>query len=151
MTSHGPATDSDLAWWTGLPLADVRSGLAGAGARIRQGEGGWSAAKPRRAKVISPDAHLLPAFDEFAVGYKDRSAALARLPSGRAGPQIGLLSPCVLVDGEMVGTWTRSLGKARALVKLRPLVKWTREEREAIEKDADRYASFLGLGLTRLG
>ncbi|MEI7743298.1 MAG: winged helix DNA-binding domain-containing protein, partial [Chloroflexota bacterium] len=45
VTSHGPATDADLARWTGLPLGQVRRGLAGAGTAIERidigGTGYW--------------------------------------------------------------------------------------------------------------
>ena len=142
--SHGPAQAADFAWWAGVPLAQARAALEASGAR--QGEDGWSAPRPRVASEPSPAAHLLPAFDESAVAYKDRSAALARVGS-RANAQIGLLSPSILVDGQMVGTWGRKIAKERVRIALKPLVAWTRAERDAIEEAAQRYADFLGLGL----
>jgi hypothetical protein len=148
VTSHAPATLQDLAWWTGLTLADARAALAGAGGAVRESEDGWIAASPRRVtREASPAAHVLPAFDEFAVAYKDRSAALARVPKRVLTPQIGLLSPSIVVDGQMVGSWGRRLTKDRVEVSLKPMLRWSREEHEAIEGAAERYAKFLGLEL----
>lgn len=142
--SHGPVSVADLAWWAGVGKREAAEALGGAKG-VREEDGLWSASRPRRVRAPSPDAHLLPAFDESAVAYKDRSAALERV-GARANAQIGLLSPCVVVDGQMVGTWGRTLGKDEVRIALKPLLAWSRDEREAIERAAERYARFLGLG-----
>ncbi|MEA3200150.1 MAG: hypothetical protein QOE90_1578 [Thermoplasmata archaeon] len=142
-TGHGPASAADFAWWSGLPLTEARAALASAKG-LRETPEGWSAARPRQARETSPAAHLLPAFDEMAVAYKDRGAALRRVGK-LASPQIGLLSPCILVDGQMVGTWGRTLTRTRVRIALKPLVAWSRAERSAVEAAAQAYADFLGL------
>lgn len=141
--SHGPARADDLAWWAGLSVGGARAALHDAGASIVEEDGMWRPVRPRRASARSPAAHLLPAFDELAVAYKDRSAALERV-RGVARPQVGLLSPSVVVDGQMVGTWARTRGKGAVTVDLKPLCAWTSDEREAVEAAAERYAAFLG-------
>ena len=142
IASHGPATAADLAWWSGTTLGETRAALGRAGG-LRE-EQGWRVERPRVVRETSPAAHLLPAFDEMAVGYKDRSAALHRV--GRnANAQIGLLSPCIIIDGQMVGTWGRTIRGDCVRVTLKPLVPWSGAEREAVAQQAERFATFLGL------
>ena len=85
--SHGPATERDLARWSGLPLGDVRRGLALCADRIARLELGGityhlapevlDAVPAVPAAAAVPDVRLLPGFDEYLLGYGDRSAAVA--------------------------------------------------------------------------
>src|SRR6266540_1053035 len=79
-TGHGPATFQDLAWWSGLSAADAREALELARPKlVRDSVAGrvlWRAAAPPAGTRAWPAAHLLPAFDELLVGYRDRSATL---------------------------------------------------------------------------
>ena len=54
---------------------------------------------------------LLPPFDEYLVGYADRSAVLdpKHILSTNAGG--GMLSAVIVIDGEVAGTWKRTLKK----------------------------------------
>src|SRR5262249_40384495 len=94
-TSHGPATERDFAWWTGLSLGEARRAIAIAG-KVR-------VSKAPRARVRM--AALLPAYDEYTVAYRDRSAFLD--PALAARMKNGIFSPVVLVDGRIAGTWKR--------------------------------------------
>ncbi len=113
--SHGPATVADFAWWTKLPLRDVRA--AAAAVRDRLGvvsvdDVEYFAAPehlelPPRAPVAR-SVFALPGFDEFLLGYTDRSAAL----DARYAPRIvpgnnGVFKPTIVAAGRVVGTWTR--------------------------------------------
>ena len=76
-TSHGPATLQDLMWWSGLTATDAKAGLEAVKSfliseKIEEKEY-WFAPND------TPENHslyLLPGFDEYLLGYKDRSAAL---------------------------------------------------------------------------
>ena len=82
--SHGPATERDFAWWTGIPLTDVRAALAAVREQlvelVFEGVSYWLA--PATAELLDgvvPGARsvlLLPGFDEFLLGYTDRSHVL---------------------------------------------------------------------------
>ena len=110
MTSHGPATEADLARWSGLPLGQVRTGLAAVRDRLAvaevDGVRHWSdpalpdllAAHRAQARAV----HLLPGFDELVLGYADRTATVppgvaeriapggnGRLPAHRRAPWRG--------------------------------------------------------------
>ena len=109
-TSHGPATERDFSWWTGLNLGEARRAIDIAG----------KIAMPRAP--VAKMAALLPPFDEYTVAYRDRSAI--GLPEGVAS----LMAPIVLIDGKYANTWRRSGSKAITDVKPTPLV------RDAIER-----------------
>ena len=51
--------------------------------------------------------HLLPAFDEYLIAYKDRSEVLAPEHRARAFNTFGIFMPVVLHDGRIVGCWSR--------------------------------------------
>ncbi len=148
LRSRGPATDRDLAWWTGLPLGEVREAIESIGGELRaraiEGQIGWSAAGAR-AGSPAPAAHLLPPFDEYLIAYRDRSAMLDAAHIGRINAGGGMLGSCILVDGRVAGTWRRTLNRKHVLVELQTFVRVTRAQRQAIEEAAHRYGRFLGL------
>ena len=109
-TSHGPATVRDFAWWASLTLTEARRGVA--------------VAKPRELEVdgttyyLADDLEpakgtfLLPGFDEYLLGYQDRSAPLAAEYAAAVVPgNNGIFQPTIVKNGEVVGIWKRPLGK----------------------------------------
>ena len=148
--SRGPATDADFAWWIGLSLTDARAGLAAvrdqlvfeevevAGKCVTMWRGHTST-----APMTTPDAHLLPAFDEYLVAYKDRSDVLAPEHTRHHNAGGGLLAPTVVVDGRVVGTWRRMLARDAVEVTATLFAPVTKTQQTAIERAAKRYAAFL--------
>ena len=138
-TSHGPATLHDFAWWSGLTLGDARAGLESAAPRLVRedvdAQTYWFP-EPAKAKPRSPEAHLLPVYDEYLVGYKDRTAALDPLYAERAGN--GIFRPVVVVDGRVAGTWTRATVAEPSL-----FTPPSRAETRAVAAAAERYATFV--------
>jgi hypothetical protein len=145
-TSHGPATAQDFAWWSGLPLGDARRGVDVAGRHlVADGVGGptyWSAperALPRRRTT----AHLLPAYDEYTVAYRDRRAFLEARHAERT--RNGIFSSVVLVDGRIVGTWRRRATRDQVTLTAELLERPGRDALRVLEGVAARYGAFLGL------
>jgi len=102
------------------------------------------AARPRRKR--SPTAHLLPNYDEYFIGFKDRSAFGERL-SLAEDAMVGdaLRAHVIVVDGQLVGGWKRTLTKAAVVVELTLLVRLTKPEREAVVEAAQALGDFLEL------
>jgi hypothetical protein len=127
--SHGPATVEDLVRWSGLTVRDVRRGIAVAGAGLATVEiegkvlllGADALDEAEAIAAHEAPVLLLPGFDEYVLGYKDRSAMLAPerfdaiVPGGN-----GMFKATVVVDGEIVGTWGRKAGAKRVSVEARP-------------------------------
>ena len=111
--SHGPASDRDFAWWSGLSLTMAREAMQLAGERLREivldDTALWSLSSIR-ADVPAPNGllHLLSPFDELLVGYKDR-AAYDRVP-GAPDEAITFFRPSVLLNGRLVGAWQKTMG-----------------------------------------
>jgi hypothetical protein len=149
---HGPATIGDFAWWSGLPLAEARLATALAGEWIEEevirGQPYWFAPSASSASDSRGGAHVLPAFDELLVGYADRSAALDARHVGAvlAG---GIFNPIVVLDGRVVGTWKRQLGRREVVCSVAPFTALTASKVRAVERALGRYAAFVGLDFRR--
>ena len=109
-TGHGPARRQDFARWTGLPAADARTALEGARDHLVTDDDGMFLAPDtaeRLAAAEDPGAELLlPGFDEFVLGYGDRSEILDAEHADRIVPGgNGMFHPTVVRDGRVVGTW----------------------------------------------
>ncbi|MEU1972914.1 winged helix DNA-binding domain-containing protein [Microbacterium sp. NPDC019599] len=145
-TSHGPATERDLAYWATLTLTDVRRGLAGAADRLESFEHDdrtyWHA--PGEAPASSsPAGHLLQVLDEMYRGYQESRWVLdeaGMLVRGRESA-IGM----ALVDGQLLAGMKRAVNAKAVTFEIRPTRPLDRGEAGAIEGAADRYARYLGL------
>ena len=104
LRGHGPATAADLATWSGLPLGDARAGLRAIGAELV--EDGDLVDLARREPVAPIGPRLLPAFDPYLLGWKDRSFAVRPALTKRVYPGGGMLRAAATVDGVAVGTWS---------------------------------------------
>lgn len=141
-TSHGPATLQDFVWWSGLTVADARHGIELVDRHVRQeliDEKVYLS--PRAVKPPKPthSAHLLPAYDEYTVAYKDRQTIFARNDGKPSITTWGLLGPIVILDGQVVGTWKRTNNK----VELNVPQDLKKSERSTIAQAVDRYEAFL--------
>jgi hypothetical protein len=150
-TSHGPATMQDFAWWSGLTLAEIRLGLEGAASHLVHETIGdrtyWLAAgsSRREARASAARAHLLPAFDEYTVAYSDRSAVLHPKYAKRVNAGGGIFNPIVVVDGQVLATWKRSIEKDKVVISVMTFDRLSIRQRQAVDRAARRYAKFLGL------
>ena len=111
VASHGPVTVRDLAGWVGRTLTFAREAVALAGDQVRTTEiGGQAYLVPPEppAAASAPAVRLLPGFDEYVLGYKDRSAMLTPEEELRVVPgKNGMFLGTVVVGGLVVGTWNR--------------------------------------------
>jgi hypothetical protein len=109
LRGHGPATAADLAAWSGLSLRDARSGLVAIAGELEQrGELVDLAGRPEPPRRLP--ARLLPAFDPYLLGWRDRSFAVAAEHARRVHPGGGIVRATAVADGRVVGTWSRRRG-----------------------------------------
>ncbi len=153
--SHGPAGADDLARWSGLTLRDVRRGIEVAGRGIAEraisgrpfylGAEAADAANADHGRREPAGLLLLPGFDEYLLGYRDRSAMLAPehaeaiVPGGN-----GMFRSTIVADGEVVGTWGRRVGARAITIELEPFEALSQPQRDALAEAAGRYGRFLG-------
>jgi hypothetical protein len=147
--SHGPATVRDLVRWSGLTTGDVKRGLAISGSRLTaldlDGVRYYVAPETLAQPGAPARVHLLPGFDEYLLGYGDRTAALATEHSAAVVPGgNGMFKPTVVADGEVVGTWRRTVTARDVLIE--PLL-WgslSGKLRAALVEAVGAYSGFLG-------
>jgi hypothetical protein len=148
--SHGPATVQDYAWWSGLTLTDARAGVEMVKPELRQhildGAEYWFG-EPPPAKADPDSAFLLSNYDEYKVGYKDRSAVFdpAHAPKVRSPQNNILFVNTIAVGGEILGKWRRTKKKTAAVIEAELFGPVTARQRKRITEAARSYGEFLGM------
>ncbi|HEX4204499.1 MAG TPA: winged helix DNA-binding domain-containing protein [Ktedonobacteraceae bacterium] len=152
VASHGPATVYDFAWWTGLTISDARTGFHAVRSELcvekHNGQEYWLSSDALSGGARhSSDLYLLPGFDEYLLGYKDRSAVLATKHAQKVVPgSNGVFMPMLVVAGQVVGTWKRTLKRNELDILLKPFDQSSDLETGA--REAVRYyCDFRGLPL----
>lgn len=153
--SHGPTTVKDFSGWTGLTMTDARRGVAAAGADLRE-------VTVDGAPMVAAAAVLdegpgksggntwlaLPGFDEYLLGFKDRSMMMrpedlaAVIPGGN-----GMFRATIVRGGRVQAVWTRTLTRKGVTVTVEPL-EGAAPDREQIVRALEPYAAYLELPLT---
>jgi hypothetical protein len=145
--SHGPAAAADFIWWSGLPAADARRGIAAIQSSLvaiqEEGRDYWLVEpETEPPEIVSPTAHCLPPFDEYLLGYKERSAALHPDHVKQVNAGGGLPKPALILDGKVVGVWKRTK-KKRALQVSRELFRrLSAGESTAVTQAIEQFAQF---------
>jgi hypothetical protein len=146
VTGHGPAQVRDLAWWSGLSMADAKRGFEASRGELEHavidGKTYWFGPLRPVTRRARPIAHLLPNYDELLIAFKDRSAML----DPRITPKASVLSAhFVTIDGRIVGGWRRTLGKGEVVIAAELLRPLTLSEMRSLKAAAARYARSLEL------
>ncbi len=118
LRAYGPATAADFALWTGMTLTEARGIWAREHAGLAHVDvEGWGSAILREdldalalANLAGAPIRLLPYFDTFLLGHKNREHLVAAQHQPAVYRAQGWIAPVVLVDGRVVAVW----GYARA-------------------------------------
>jgi hypothetical protein len=137
--AHAPADPDDFAAWSGLPVADVRRA--------------WTAVAGDDGPAAGDDGsdsppggvRLLPAFDEWLLGWASRDFTLPPEHARKAAPGGGIIRPVAIQDGRVVATWR--LDRPRRTLEVAPFGPISRA---GLEQETAAVGAFLGieLGLT---
>jgi hypothetical protein len=143
--SRGPATLKDFAWWGGITLGDATTGLDAVKHNListaANGSLFWMPKEPKTIPGKSPLAYLLPAFDEFAVAYGDRTATVH--PKYLEQARHVIFDPAIVVNNQVVGTWTRRINKKAVDITLNFFGKISQVQKKSVEAAATRYKKFI--------
>ena len=147
--SRAPATAHDFAWWSGLTLAECTRGIAMAGRQLQpitvDGKRYFVPADFELPSKVSTAVHLRPNYDEYFIGFKDRSAIGQRL--GHSALVTGgnaLIAHVIVVGGQLVGGWRRVYEKGKTVLRLELLVKLRRGEQAGLKRAVRRFAEYTG-------
>ena len=147
LAGHGPVTDRDLAWWAGLTLADARAALASVRDQVESAQvDGVTYYSPAGLEPTPEAVWLLPAFDEFLLGYGDRTAQLGAEPLARVVPGLnGMFLSILVVDARVVGTWTRQRRRGVVEVTVHPFGELPRQRLPEVEAAVQHWADVAGV------
>jgi phage anti-repressor protein len=147
-TSHGPATLQDFAWWSGLSVTEARPALESLGTDFVSEKTGshtyWFPRPEHETENIENTVHLLPAFDELIISYRDRNAFLPSEDHSKAISNNGLFKPVILVNGKVAGIWKRTMKKDRVIIEPQFFQSPVEDMMKMFESAAVRYGDFLG-------
>jgi winged helix DNA-binding protein len=142
--SRGPATLEDFGWWSGLTAEDAKRGVEAAKSQLEcatyKGQTHWIA---QAVYITSSDyqpAHLLPNYDEYGIGYRDRSAFFDAEGASRL-----IFNNQIFINGRLAGTWKRTLRKDAVVVETNTFESLAKAESRAVAAAARRYGEFLRL------
>jgi hypothetical protein len=153
LMSHGPATVKDMSWWSGLTMADLRTGLEHLGEKVQSdqldGMVLWSIASDD-APPAPRGAYLLQTYDELVVGYTesrflgDPGQKKARAAWGdRTSP-----GSVLLLNGRIGGHWRRTFERKRVAIELHLYEKPKPTDTKSLEAAASKLGRFLNLPVT---
>lgn len=156
LRAFAPATDRDFAYWSGMGLREVRSGLEAIASEIeelRVGEAVLLAPRaglprlPRRGRV-----RMLGNFDTYLLGWKDRRFSVAdehELHVKEGGG--GWIRPVVVEDGIVIGGWRSTRGDGRLEISLSLPEAERRRLAAAIDAEIQDIARFEAVEVEVLG
>lgn len=147
-SSHGPATLQDFAWWSGLKMSEARFGMQEIDGALGAVESGGKVYRMLKKTVIpipEEQALLLPGFDEYLLGYKDRADVLEPARNREICPgNNGMFLSTIILRGRVAGTWKREIKRNQVKITLNPFEEISGEDMVLIEKAAGRYGEYMG-------
>ena len=138
LRGHAPAEAADLAAWSGLGLRDARSALEG----LSMGDAVDS-------EPSSSSVRLLPSYDPYLLGWKDRSFMVTDAHKRDLHPGGGVLRAAAIADGEAIGTWSQRRDGDRVRIEVASFAPLSAEVEELVQLEALDVARFEGLTLSR--
>jgi hypothetical protein len=144
--SHNPATIQDFAWWSGLSITEAKSTMEMVKSNfisetIDKQTFWFSNSDSQTYRDL---AYLLPAYDEFLISYKDRTASMASVDSAKAVSSNGIFRPMIVVNGQVIGIWKRTINKEKVILETTFFQPPVRGTKKMIDKAIFRYAQFIG-------
>lgn len=146
--SHGPATINDFSWWSGLSLTNSRLALELIKPKLASFQIHGNTYWFYESTVSNKDdvfVHLLPAFDEFLISYKDRTASIALEHQPLAFTKNGIFNPVIAINGKIEATWKRSIKKETVKIEINPINSFEKNTSELIINTTKIFGDFLGL------
>lgn len=151
LRSFGPADVKDLWAWSGVHVRRLRGVLGRLRDELVEVEMGR-----RRGFLLRKDlrdlekaasepggVRLLPSFDPFLLGHRDREHLVDRSHYKQVYKDQGWLAPVVLLDGRVAGTWSYQRDARTLGVEVKMFAKFNKETRSKVKDEAHDLSRFL--------
>jgi len=147
---YGPAGLRDFAAWSGMSVGEAVPVLERLVSEVVEVE-----VEGKRVLALREDleelrnavlddgeqcVRLLPSFDCFMLGHKDKSHLVDKAYYKRVYRKAGWLSPVVLVNGHVLGIWSHKQRGKRLHITIEPFTKVSRIIHKGIHKEASDLA-----------
>lgn len=146
--SHAPATLQDFVWWSGLPVTEAKQAIyllhTELTAEQWNGQTWYLHVSCRTKGSLRGNVHLLPPYDEYLLGYKDRTDVLPLEHYPRAFTRNGLFYPVLLHEGKIVGNWDRTAKKGNKAPVHTLFLEDVSIDDEALCRAKQKYMEFRG-------
>jgi hypothetical protein len=147
--SHAPATLKDFCWWSGLSVADAKKGLEMSQSDFISETIGTEIYYFHTAHTNTKNSEntlcLLPAFDEFLISYKDRTAAISLENQPKAFTKNGIFYPVIVENGRVIGTWKKTIKSKQLEIKTDLFKPFTDYQKEGFEKAVEKMKAYYDL------
>lgn len=145
--SRCPATLEDFAWWSNLSITDARKAIDFVRSDFFPETIGsstyWLPYSFPTAGSGTNSVHLLPAFDEFLISYKDRNISLSLIHNKKTVTDNGIFHPPVVVNGHVAGLWKRTIQKNKVIVEMNSFQSFNKSARSLIDSKVHLFGQFL--------
>lgn len=147
-TSRCPATIQDFIWWSGLTVGDAKLAVESIKPAFHmETVGHQTYLLPENVpdlRLTSNVLHPIPAFDEYIIAYKDRSAMLIPEQFQKVVSNNGVFRPALLLNGRVIGIWKRITKKNHYVIEVTPFEQLSPTIKSLIELTLAAYGRFLG-------
>jgi len=156
LNGYGPASVQDFVLWSGLMAGEAREALHNVASELEElkieGVNGqfWMLKKDCQTLMRmdldekSP-ARLLPKFDSFGLGHKDRTRIIRKEFMKQVFRKAGDIVATVLINDSIVGTWRHKKTKNSITVSISPFQKLDKEDLKEIKLTAEDFSRFIGV------
>jgi hypothetical protein len=147
--SHGPATLQDFIWWSGLTTAEAKTALESVKSKFTNATVGdkvhWFIPSSI-PKGLTKTTFLLPNYDEYVVGYKDRTHLQVAALDEKFSRNNMVFNNTIVTGGQLAGQWNRVLQKNSVEMKYTLFLTHPKVI-SSLKKAGQNYSRFLKLPL----
>ncbi len=155
LRAYGPATARDFAFWSGISMKEVAPAWKSIEEEFAEVELEGRKAfilredleVLRESSLAAPNLRLLANFDVFLLAHAEKSHMVHDRHYKLIYRNQGWISPVILLDGRVVGTWSHKMTGKKLAIELRPFEKLPRSLHPLIEAESERIANFVGAGV----
>jgi len=162
LSGYGPATAQDFCLWSGLMAGDAKKAIESLKdslleeVKVEGAKGLFLLPKRdlRFLDSINLDEQvppcLLPRFDSYVLGYKDRTRIIYDEHKKHVFRKAGDIAATLLIDGRIIGTWTHKRAKNSVVMTITPFRRLTTDELHQVEEKAQQLSQFMGAAQLKL-
>jgi len=161
LRGYGPASMQDFTYWSGLMACEARKATESAQSKLTEvkaeasGRTLWMLKKDiKELEGIDLNEEiqvcLLPKFDPFMLGHRDRSRIIRGEFVKHVYRKAGDIAASVLVNGYVAGTWKYKKTKRKLTVAVTPFERLSRETTAELQHHVKNLGTFMKIEQTNV-